>query len=126
MLSLVNRKMIVVNLSDKVKPDIPGGRNGNVHTGDYPGYEWMAHITKDAHELVPQGIPGGRRPLLLELATPDVDISHEMKIYIGNKGVGYAHSSDDGWDNKTQHERRSITIAKIPEKGGHYKLSVGL
>ena len=118
MLSLVNRKMIVVNLSDKVKPDIPSGRNGNVHTGDYPGYKWMARITKDAHEL--------GRPLLLELATPDVDISHEMKIYIGNKGVGYAHSSDDGWDNKTQHERRSITITKIPEKGGHYKLSVGL
>ena len=54
---------------------------------DYSGYEWMARMTKATHEL--------GRPLLLELATPDVDISLSAKFCIGNRGVGYAHSSSD-------------------------------
>lgn len=103
MLSLVNRQVIVVRPSDSVETCNPSRSNGNEHTGSYPGYEWMACIEKDTHEL--------GRPLLLELVTPSSDIIHSVKFSVGSKGVGDAHSSYDRWDNITHQERRGITIA---------------
>lgn len=40
-----------------------------------------------------------------------------------DEGVGYAHSSNDGWDNITQLERRGITVDTVQLNRGIAELT---
>ena len=105
----------MTNLSDNGEVWNFNGRNSDAHIEGYPGYEWMACTGKASHEL--------GSPSLMELVTPDRDISSKAKFSVVGEGVGDAHSSDDRRDNITLWERRGITIVRCPTDGERYTLS---